>query len=81
MQKDIKNYNDKIKEYVNKYASQKQSLKDGKANKGATADDTSANKDEPEMNGGCNANKDEINCEASSELSKASLDGIEDDDN
>jgi ubiquitin-conjugating enzyme E2 H len=38
MQKDIKKYNDKIKEYVNKYANQKISLKDGKVNenKGTT---------------------------------------------
>lgn len=82
MQKDIKKYNDKIKEYVNKYANQKISLKDGKVNenKGTTLNGNSVNKEVHEMNGGCNSNKDEIKSEASSELSKASLDDIEDDD-
>jgi ubiquitin-conjugating enzyme E2 H len=82
MQKDIKKYNDKIKEYVNKYANQKISLKDGKVNenKGTTPNGNSVNKEVHEMNGGCNSNKDEIKSEASSELSKASLDDIEDDD-
>ena len=85
MQKDIKKYNERIREYVKKYASDTISMNSSKnnGNKKITANGTNAlsKEDVAEVNtNGNNINKEDIKSEASSELSKASLDDVDDDD-
>ena len=87
MQKDIKKYNERIKEYVKKYASDNISMNaSGKSNgnKKITANGINhLNKDDvSDVNNvnGNNINKEDIKSEASSELSKASLDDVDEDD-
>ena len=85
MQKDIKKYNERIREYVKKYASDTISMNSSKnnGNKKITANGTNAlsKEDVAEVNtNGNNINKEDIKSEASSELSKASLDDVDDED-
>ena len=85
MQKDIKKYNERIKEYVKKYASDTISMNSSKmnGNKNITANGVNEvrKEDVGEVNiNGHNTNKEEIKSEASSELSKASLDDVDDED-
>ena len=72
LQKDPEKYNKKIKEYVKKYASEKLCLKDNNDNlnhiNNGNGNDNNDNKNE------------EIKSEASSELSKASVEENEDDE-
>ena len=80
LQKDPEKYNKKIKEYVKKYASEDITINgDKKKNGNSKGANCSA-----KTNGNTeNGNKEEIKSEASSELSKASLDEEleEDEDN
>ena len=80
LQKDPEKYNKKIKEYVKKYASENITINgDKKKNGNSKGTNCSA-----KTNGNTeNGNKEEIKSEASSELSKASLDEEleEDEDN
>ena len=87
LQKDPEKYNNKIKEYVKKYASDVISMKkeeDKVDNKKSVNGESKDKSDNPStVNGGHEGeenHKDEIKSEASSELSKASMDDIDDDD-
>ena len=71
LQKDPEKYNKKIKEYVKKYASEDITINGDKKKKGNSNGINGSAK----TNGNAeNNNKDDIKSEASSELSKASID-------
>lgn len=80
LQKDPERYNRKIKEYVKKYASENITLKTDKSTSNNNANNNSIknnnpNKEEEKNNNEeTENNKEEIKSEASSELSKASID-------
>lgn len=80
LQKDPEKYNKKIKEFVKKYASENISM-DCKKNGNGKINGNNNTSNTNGVNGNSAPNnKEEINSEASSELSKASLDEDLDDD-